>query len=111
MLCRVIERALVADGRLYRCTVLISDRAGGLAEFAKLVASTGASIKEVVHERAFASVPGSFSTAEVQVVLETRNHAHIHEIQELLRHSAIKFLYTPTFGRSSLRKVHRPGAR
>jgi threonine dehydratase len=107
MLCRVIERALVADGRLYRCKVLISDRAGGLAEFTKIVASTGASIREVVHERAFASVPGSFSTAEVHVVLETRNHAHIHQLQELLSKNGIKFLYTPSIGGTSFRKALR----
>src|SRR5437764_10843 len=52
---RVIERGLVADGRLCRFTAAISDRPGGLADLAKQIAATGASIKEVVHDRAFAS--------------------------------------------------------
>ena len=50
---RVIEIGLVADGRLSRFTVSISDRPGGLARLAEIIASTGASIKEIVHDRAF----------------------------------------------------------
>ena len=42
---RVLERALVADSRLIKCWVTVSDRPGSLAEFCKLVASKGASIK------------------------------------------------------------------
>lgn len=56
VLCRVVERGLVADGRLCRFTVMISDRPGALAEFCRLVALSGASIREIVHERAFAKV-------------------------------------------------------
>lgn len=52
---RVIERGLVAGGRLCRFTAVISDRPGGLADLAAQIASTGASIKQVVHDRAFAS--------------------------------------------------------
>ena len=53
MLDRVIEVGLVADGRLTRFTVSIADRPGGLARLAEVIASTGASIKEIVHDRAF----------------------------------------------------------
>src|SRR5262245_19909592 len=55
ILSRVIERGLVADGRLSRFTAVISDRPGGLADLTAQIAAVGASIKEVVHERAFAS--------------------------------------------------------
>src|SRR5207244_9468747 len=55
VLSRGIERGLVADGRLGRFTAVISDRPGGLADLAAQIASTGASIKQVVHDRAFAS--------------------------------------------------------
>src|SRR6202521_3450272 len=54
VLSRVIERGLVADGRLCRFIAVISDRPGGLADLATQIASTGASIKQVVHDRAFA---------------------------------------------------------
>jgi threonine dehydratase len=55
VLSRVIERGLVADGRLGRFIAVISDRPGGLADLAAQIASTGASVKQIVHDRAFAS--------------------------------------------------------
>ena len=55
VLSRVVERSLVADGRLCRFTAVISDRPGGLADLTAQIASTGASIKQVVHDRTFAS--------------------------------------------------------
>jgi threonine dehydratase len=55
VLSRVIERGLVADGRLCRFTAVISDRPGGLADLATQIASAGASVKHVVHDRAFGS--------------------------------------------------------
>jgi threonine dehydratase len=80
MFCRVMERGLVADGRLCRCSAVISDREGGLAQFASLVAQGGASIKEIVHERAFATTPNSFASVEVHCVLETRSRQHIRDL-------------------------------
>jgi threonine dehydratase len=44
---RVLERALVADSRLIKIWVTISDRPGSLAELCKLVATKGASIKDM----------------------------------------------------------------
>ena len=72
MLGRVIEVGLVADGRLARFTVSISDRPGGLARLAELIASTGASIKEIVHDRAFSGP--DLSAVRVVCVVETTGH-------------------------------------
>jgi threonine dehydratase len=44
---RVLERALVADGRLIKLWVTISDRMGSLAEFCRLCSLMGASIKDI----------------------------------------------------------------
>jgi threonine dehydratase len=41
---RIIDVGLVADGRLCRFNVTISDRPGGLARLAELIAASGASI-------------------------------------------------------------------
>ena len=71
---RVIERGLVADGRLCRFTAVISDRPGGLAILSKQIAATGASVKQIVHERAFAS--SDVSTVSVLCTVETRNQEH-----------------------------------
>jgi threonine dehydratase len=78
VLCRVIERALVGDGRLCRFTAVISDRPGGLALLSKQIAAAGASIKQVVHDRAFAS--SDVSTVNVLCTVETRNHEHFAQL-------------------------------
>ena len=79
---RVIEVGLVADGRLTRFTVSISDRPGGLARLAATIASTGASIKEIVHDHAFSGP--DVSAVRVICVVETTGHAHVRELHEAL---------------------------
>jgi threonine dehydratase len=90
VLSRVVERGLVADGRLARFTAIISDRPGGLADLAAKIASAGASIKQVVHDRAFAG--SDVSAVHVQCTVETRNHAHLAELRARLRESGVRTL-------------------
>jgi threonine dehydratase len=82
MLGRVIEVGLVADGRVSRFTVSISDRPGGLARLAELIASTGASIQEIVHDRAFSGP--DLTAVRVVCVVETTGHAHVRELHDVL---------------------------
>ncbi len=82
MLGRVIEVGLVADGRLCRFTVSIADRPGGLARLAEVIASTGASIKEIVHDRAFAGP--DLSAVRVVCVVETTGHDHVAALHRAL---------------------------
>ena len=82
MLGRVIEVGLVADGRLARFTVTISDRPGGLARLAEVIASAGASIKEIVHDRAFSGP--DLSAVRVVCDVETTGHAHVRELHAAL---------------------------
>jgi threonine dehydratase len=88
VLSRVIERGLVADGRLGRFTAVISDRPGGLADLAAQIASTGASIKQILHDRAFASP--DVSAVNVLCTVETRNHQHLAELRALLKSHGVK---------------------
>ena len=90
VLSRVVERGLVADGRLARFTAIISDRPGGLADLAAKIASAGASIKQVVHDRAFAG--SDVSAVHVQCTVETRNHAHLAELRARLKESGVQTL-------------------
>ena len=90
VLSRVVERGLVADGRLARFTAIISDRPGGLADLAAKIASAGASIKQVVHDRAFAG--SDVSAVHVQCTVETRNHAHLAELRARLKESGVRTL-------------------
>ena len=85
---RVIERGLVADGRLGRFAAVISDRPGGLADLAAQIASSGASIKQVVHDRAFAS--SDVSAVNVLCTVETRNHQHLAELRAKLKSHGVK---------------------
>lgn len=82
ILSRVIERGLVADGRLSRFSVVISDRPGGLAMLTHVIASVGASVKEIAHDRTF----GNAEVSAVQVIctVETRDSAHIEELHRTL---------------------------
>jgi threonine dehydratase len=78
----------VADGRLCRFTAVISDRPGGLADLAAKIAPTGASIKQIVHDRAFAS--SDVSTVNVLCTVETRNHEHLAELRAQLKSHGIE---------------------
>jgi threonine dehydratase len=80
---RVIAKGLVHDGRLTRFTATVTDRPGGLAELTRVIADGGASIQDVVHERAF-SGPDVFAVNAVCTV-ETRDHAHVAALHRALK--------------------------
>jgi threonine dehydratase len=88
VLSRVIERGLVADGRLGRFAAVISDRPGGLADLTTQIASTGASIKQVVHDRAFAG--SDVSAVHVLCTIETRNREHLSEVRAHLKSHGVE---------------------
>ena len=88
VLSRVVERGLVADGRLCRFTAIISDRPGGLADLTAQIASTGASIKQVVHDRAFAG--SDVSAVHVLCTVETRDRQHLMELRALLKDHGVE---------------------
>lgn len=79
---RVLERGLASDGRLYRFTATISDRPGGLAALARLIAEIGASVMEITHDRAFAGE--DITTVNVHCIVETRDQNHIAELRDRL---------------------------
>ena len=83
VLSRVIEKGLVNDGRLTRFTVEISDRPGGLAALARVIAESGASIKDIEHDRAFSGP--DVSAVHAVCTVETRDRAHIAALQRALK--------------------------
>jgi threonine dehydratase len=89
LISRVIERGLAADGRLCRLIARISDRPGSLANLTKVIAATGASVKQVEHDRNFA--PADVGYANAICVLETRDAQHIREVEEALRTAGIEY--------------------
>jgi threonine dehydratase len=88
VLSRVIERGLVADGRLSRFVAVISDRPGGLADLTTQIAASGASIKQVVHDRAFAG--SDVSAVHVLCTVETRNREHLAMLRKKLREHGVE---------------------
>ena len=83
LLAAIIERGMVRAGRLARIRVGARDAPGALARIAATVAEAGANIEEVHHQRAFTTL--SVQNAEVELVLQTRNHAHIDAVTARLR--------------------------
>ncbi|CAJ0945685.1 unnamed protein product, partial [Mesorhabditis belari] len=80
---RSIERGLAVDGRLIRLEVVVSDRPGGIAELATHLAHSGASIKDIFHERAWIST--DVFSVKVKIICETRDRSHVQELEALLR--------------------------
>jgi threonine dehydratase len=89
MISRVIERGLAVDGRLFRVVAQISDRPGGLAKLTSILAGTGASIKEIDHDRHFG--PADIAMVNVICTLETRDMAQIQEVELALREANIPY--------------------
>jgi threonine dehydratase len=87
---RVIERGLATDGRLCRFTATISDRPGGLARFAGLIAEEGASIIDISHDRAFADE--DLTNVSVHCVVETRDGDHIRSLRDRLQREGFRLL-------------------
>ena len=88
ILSRVIQSGLVADGRLSRFTAIISDRPGGLADLTAQIASAGGSIKQVVHDRAFAG--SDVSAVHVLCTVETRDKQHLSDLRDRLKERGVQ---------------------
>jgi threonine dehydratase len=93
MLDRVIEVGLVRDARICRFTAVITDRPGGLAGLAGLIASTGASIKDIAHDRAFSGP--DVSVVRVVCTVETADRAHRDQLMTTLREAGVQLVLSP----------------
>ena len=83
VLSRIIECGLVTDGRLTRFTARISDRPGGLARLTRVIAESGASVKDIAHDRAFSG--SDVSAVHVVCTVETRDRSHILALHRALK--------------------------
>ena len=78
LLAAIIERGMVRAGRLARLRVSARDIPGALARITAAVAEVGANIDEVHHQRAFSAL--SAQNVEIELVLQTRGHAHVQDV-------------------------------
>jgi threonine dehydratase len=88
LLAAIIERGMVRAGRLARIRVGARDLPGVLARISAIVAEAGANIDEVHHQRAFSSLAAQ--GVEIELVLQTRNPAHVAQVVERLRQQGLQ---------------------
>ncbi len=90
ILSRVIQRGLSMSGRTYQLMVELVDKPGQLKNVSRIIADLGGNVISVHHERAGegSDVNGCY----LRIVLETRNFAHIAEIQQALTDFGFKLL-------------------
>lgn len=91
---RLIDTALVVDGRRLRFTTTISDRPGGLARLASLLAESGVSVHDIFHDRSFSGP----NVAHVRVVctVETRDQTHQSAVVDMLRNAGLEVTHLST---------------
>lgn len=80
---RAFNKGLVHDGRLTRLTATFTDRPVPLAELTRVIADCGASIQDIVHERAFSG--SDVFTVHAVSTLETRDYAHVAALHRALK--------------------------
>ena len=83
LIARVLERGLANSGRYLVMRVMLEDRPGRLNRLLSILSSTDVNVLDVGHLRHAASV--HLGQVEIQLTLETRNHAHSVEVWERLQ--------------------------
>ncbi|QPF84741.1 threonine ammonia-lyase [Bradyrhizobium genosp. L] len=78
LIASVLTRELAREGRLTQLALDIVDRPGQLAAVCNLLASAGANIIEVSHQRTFSDLPAKATLLEL--VIETRDRAHLEDV-------------------------------
>ena len=83
LLASVLTRELVREQRLISLKIVGDDRPGLLANVSAVIGGKGANIVEVSHNRLALDVPAK--GAEFDIMIETRDARHTHEVIEALR--------------------------
>ena len=83
LLAAIIQRGMVRAGRLARLKVCARDVPGSLAKITTVVSEAGGNIDEVHHQRAFTLLAAQ--NVEIELVVQTRGHAHVQGLLEALR--------------------------
>jgi threonine dehydratase len=82
LLDRVIRRGMSRNGRIMRFSVRLDDLPGSLASLLGVIAGAKANVLQIYHNRGGADM--SIHQSVVDLEIETRNFAHIREIQAAL---------------------------
>ncbi len=85
---RLIQRGAMSLGRRMRLRIVLPDMPGSLAKVTQIIASSGANILQVFHDRLQPEQPLHLSMVEFD--LETRGPEHIQELKLLLSQVAVE---------------------
>ena len=78
----LIDRALIARGRVFRFSVLLPDKPGQLLNISKILAEENANVIHLEHNQS--KVIDSFQKVVLDVTVETHNEDHIRKIISVL---------------------------
>jgi threonine dehydratase len=84
----ILMRGLAREGRIARLRIQISDMPGLLAKVTSLIGDAGGNIVEVYHQRLYYDVP--VKQAELDVVVETLDGAHVQRIVDSLTEAGFR---------------------
>ena len=80
---RIIDKALQANGRIAKLSVMMMDKPGQLTQLLTAIAEVGANIINVNHDRMVQDI--AVSTCIVDIVAETRNKEHSEKMMEAIK--------------------------
>lgn len=91
LISKVIERGLRQKGRLARIAVVVPDRPGALNRLTQVIASQGANVVEINHDR----VRGGLSVSETAIdfLLEMKSEDHSKKLIEALKGAGVKKVF------------------
>ncbi len=84
----IINRALVARGRLFCFTVTLPDKPGELLRVAQILAEVHANVIKLDHNHA--KVMDRFKQAQLEVTVETNGHSHVQEIEAAFKRKGLE---------------------
>ncbi|MCB1197080.1 MAG: threonine ammonia-lyase [Deltaproteobacteria bacterium] len=82
LLSRIIEKGFLREKRLLKVNVVISDRPGSLHQLTGVLASVGANILNIQHDRVSTNIP--FYNTGTELILETKGEEHADQIIKAL---------------------------
>lgn len=92
ILSRVINRALLKNGRISNLTIELVDKPGQLKEVSSIIAQYGANVIRVRHNQGGEGT--EITDCYLKISMETRDFAHFNEIKEALEKKGYKILST-----------------
>lgn len=87
---RIIDKALQANGRIAKLSVMMMDKPGQLTQLLTAIAEVGANIVSVNHDRMVQDI--AVSTCIVDIVAETRNKEHADKMMEAIKSKGFEVL-------------------